>query len=86
MFEGVGELQAGQEEHRLQKLLQPLQSLHAAGHGAASLDHLVDVLSETLAHLRATKTLSSLKYSLRKLYIPSIVFYNQNVLSVFNLS
>lgn len=54
MFEGVGELQARQEEHRLQKLLQPLQSLHAAARHAAGLDHLVDVLSETLAHLHVT--------------------------------
>lgn len=51
VFEGAGELQARQEEHRLQELLQPLQSLHAAARRSAGLDHLVDVLSKTLTHL-----------------------------------
>lgn len=57
MLKGVGELQARQEEHWLQKLLQPLQSLHTARHGSTGLDHLIDVLSKTLAHLDAEKTL-----------------------------
>lgn len=59
VFEGVGELQARQEEHRLQKLLQPLQSLHAARCCSAGLDHLINVLSKTLTHLHTKKTLSS---------------------------
>lgn len=59
VLKGVGELEARQEEHRLQKLLQSLQSLHAAGRRATRLDHLIDVLSETLAHLHTEKTLSS---------------------------
>lgn len=57
VLKGDGELQAGQEEHWLQKLLQPLQSLHAAEHCAAGLDHLVNVLSETLAHLHTDVTI-----------------------------
>lgn len=56
VFKGVGELQARQEEHRLQKLLQSLQSLHAAARRPAGLDHLVDVLGETLAHLHNATT------------------------------
>lgn len=51
MLEGVGELQARQEEHRLQELLQTLQSLHSTRGRRAGLDHVVDVLSETLTDL-----------------------------------
>lgn len=54
MFKSVGEFQARQKEHWLQELLQVLQSLHTAAFSPTGLDHLVDVLSKTLAHLQIT--------------------------------
>lgn len=59
VFKGVGELQARQKEHWLQELLQVLQSLHTAAFSSAGLDHLVDVLSKTLAHLHITRMTDS---------------------------
>lgn len=59
VFKGVGEFQARQKEHWLQELLQVLQSLHTAAFSPAGLDHLVDVLSKTLAHLHITRTTDS---------------------------
>lgn len=54
VFKGVGEFQAGQEEHRFQKLLKLLQSFHAPRRrtAAAEVYHLINVLSKTFANLQ----------------------------------
>lgn len=59
VLKSVGKLQAREEEHRLQELLQSFQSLHAAAGHAAGLDHLVDVLGEPLTHLRDDITVTT---------------------------
>lgn len=51
MLEGVGQLQAREEEHGLQELLQLVERLHVPRVHAALLDHQVDVLGESLTHL-----------------------------------